>query len=757
MKAKYLSFCLIILIAGCASQQSMYKKAKQTNTIEAYRQFLQQYPTGEYSQEIKTTLERLEYTKATTTHTITAYKHYLQNYPEGKFFHEAKSELEKLEFRRPLFWQSFGDQKIQWASRIIEYSSEYDSIKYSAKQSLGKPTVMPQGGSSKYAWSPSKKHNKYEFIKLGFEPMKIKQVVIAESYNPGTIEKVYLYDESDNEYQVYEGIAKALTMEKRMFSITFPLTHYNVVALKIEMNCETVTGWNHLDAIGISDSDLPIKVNINLAQDLKFEGEPENLGTNVNSEYKELSPKISPDGKTLFFTRKNYPENIGGSNETSDIWVSELDSNGTWQVAKNIGEPLNNETHNCVNAITPDGNTLLLHNIYLKDGRMSGGGISISHRTQYGWSFPEKLNIKNYYNKNRYSSFYLANDGKSLLMDIERDDTFGDSDIYVSFVQENKIWSEPLNLGATINTPATEGTPFLAADNKTLYFTSDGHPGFGSSDIYLTKRLDNTWQNWSEPQNLGRPINSENWDAYFTISALGDYAYLISSKNSIGETDIFRIKLPLQLKPEPVVLVQGKVYNSKTNKPIFANITYQKLPEGNEVGIARSDPNSGKYKIVLPSGQMYAFRAKAEEFIGINENMDLTDLKEYKEITKDLYLTPIEKGQTIRLNNIFFDFGKYELKEESFPELDRIAKILRERPAIEIKISGHTDNIGSDEDNLILSQNRAKSVTDYFISKGIDATRMITQGYGESKPISSNETDEGRQQNRRVEFTILKR
>jgi len=541
-----------------------------------------------------------------------------------------------------------------------------------------------------------------------------------------------------------------------MFNISVPITEYNVVAIKIEMNCKAINGWNEIDAIGISDSDTPFELKINLADSLKFEGELENLGKNVNSTSTDLAPKISPDGKALFFVRNNHPDNFGGKNKTDDIWVSELDADGVWQPAYNIGEPLNNKSNNCVNSITPDGNTVLLHNIYLKT-KVIGGGVSISHRTKSGWSFPEKLEIINYKNKNKSSSFYLANDGKSLLLSIEKEDSFGSLDLYVSFLQEDNIWCEPINLGITINTNSSDGTPFLAADNKTLYFSSSGHPGFGSADIYMTKRLDDSWQNWSTPQNLGRPINSENWDGYFTIPASGEYAYLISTTNSFGKGDIFRIKLPLQLKPQPVVLVCGKVYNDKTKEPIFANITYQKLPEGNEVGIARSDPNTGEYKIVLPSGEMYAFRAKADNFIGINENMDLTYLKVYKEITKNLYLAPIEKDIIVRLNNVFFDFGKFELKKESFPELDRISKIFIERPAMKIKISGHTDNIGTEHDNLILSQNRAKAVTDYLISKGIDSNRMITKGYGETKPVSSNETEQGRKHNRRVEFTILEK
>lgn len=273
----------------------------------------------------------------------------------------------------------------------------------------------------------------------------------------------------------------------------------------------------------------------------------------------------------------------------------------------------------------------------------------------------------------------------------------------------------------------------------------------------MTKRLDDTWTNWSEPKNLGPQLNTANWDAYYTITASGDYAYFVSSANSNGGTDIFRVALPQEVKPDPVVLVSGKVLNAKTQEPISANITYQFLPDGKEAGLASSNPGDGNYKIVLPSGKKYAFSASAPGFIAVNQNLDLSDLKEYKEMTQDLYLVPIEVGQTVRLNNIFFETGKAELLAESYFELDKLVKVMTDNATMEIEIEGHTDNVGSDAANMTLSKNRAKAVYDYLISKGIAATRIKSNGYGETKPLGSNDTDEGKAQNRRVQFTILKK
>jgi outer membrane protein OmpA-like peptidoglycan-associated protein len=301
-------------------------------------------------------------------------------------------------------------------------------------------------------------------------------------------------------------------------------------------------------------------------------------------------------------------------------------------------------------------------------------------------------------------------------------------------------------------------TPYLAADGETLYFSSDRPGGLGDNDIWMTKRLDNTWQKWSDPVNLGSPINTADFDAFFTMDAGGEYAYLSTNQNSYGESDIVRVKLLQRDMPKPVLMVTGNVYNKKTEEPISASLLYETLPDGAEAGNAVSNAADGSFKIILPYDKNYSIRATADHFFAISENLNLDSLVKagYKEIHKDLYLVPIEVGQVVRLNNVFFDFDKWDLRPESFFELDRVAKLLRENRAIEIEISAHTDSKGSDDYNFKLSDNRARSVMEYIISKGIDASRIKSQGYGETKPIATNETDDGRQLNRRVEFTIVK-
>ncbi|MGB5007690.1 MAG: OmpA family protein, partial [Ferruginibacter sp.] len=340
-----------------------------------------------------------------------------------------------------------------------------------------------------------------------------------------------------------------------------------------------------------------------------------------------------------------------------------------------------------------------------------------------------------------------------------------DNDLYVSFAEGNDIWTAPKSLGKKINLPDyNEMSPFIAADGVTLYFSSDRPGGIGENDIWMSKRLDDSWTKWSEPINLGRPINTEGSEAFFTLDAGGEYAYLTSSDGAFGASDIVRVKLLEKEMPDPVVLVSGNVYNAKTKEPLTASLVYETLPDGTEAGKGVSSPVDGSFKMVLPYDKNYSIRASADKFFAISENLKLDSLIKagYKEIHKDLYLVPIEIGQVFRLNNVFFDFDKYDLRPESFVELDRVVGFLNEYPNIEIEMSAHTDSKGADDYNLTLSDNRARSVMDYILSKGIAKTRIISQGYGETKPVAGNsnadgtDNPEGRQLNRRVEFKILK-
>jgi OmpA-OmpF porin, OOP family len=489
----------------------------------------------------------------------------------------------------------------------------------------------------------------------------------------------------------------------------------------------------------------------------------ENLGPKVNSDLAELRPTVSADGNLLFFICENHPANTKYNSvpNSQDIWYSWRDSNGVWSEAQHLPYPLNTAQYNAVYWISPDNNRILIRGAF-NNGSYYGKGVSMSHLDDRDrWTEPDMLIIKNYerYDRGLQSGATMAHDGQTLILYMTPEQGSPDNDLFVCFRNPNGTWTEPKSLGKKLNLPDyNEMTPYLASDGVTLYFSSNRPGGLGDNDIWMTKRLDETWQKWSDPVNLGAPINTPDWDAFFTLDAGGEYAYLTTNLNTYGESDIVRVKLLEREKPNPVVLVSGNVYNLKTREPLSASLVYETLPDGVQAGNGESNPVDGSFKIVLPYDKNYSIRANAEHFFAVSENLNLDSLVKagYKEIHKDLYLAPIEIGQVVRLNNVFFDFDKWDLRPESYVELDRVVKLLKENPAIEIEMSAHTDSRGSDDYNFKLSDERARSVREYILSKGIDPKRIISQGYGETRPVVPNDTDENRQLNRRVEFKILK-
>lgn len=655
-------------------------------------------------------------------------------------------------------------QVVQWATSVIEFSSELTPIQYSAQQALGKPNVLPAGGQNPNAWTPNKP-NRREFIKLGFSnPINVRQVAIAESHNPSALYRVVLYDEAGNEHELNVLNPSSIPLKGRMLNIFTEPTPYKVAAVKLEFDGAAVPEYFAIDAVAITDSNYPIIADIPrpllLASGIVIEALDEKVNTNVS----ELNPLLSPDGKTLYFSRKNHPENVGGEKDIEDIWYSELDSTGHWTLAKNMRQ-FNNSGPNFINTIssvTPDGRSaiILLGNKYLPNGKMMAG-VSISSNIAGTWSNPVALEITNDYNFSEKANYFLANNRRTLIMSVEREDSRGDRDLYVTFMGSDSTWSEPKNLGDIINTAGEESAPFLALDDKTLYFSSNGFSGYGGSDIYVSKRLDDSWTNWSDPENLGAEINSTLEDLFFNIPANSEYAYY-SRGITESNADIYRVKLPILRKPEAWVTVRGKIVDNETGEPIGAKIIYERLPEGQETGIAQTNPETGEYELRLPGGSLYGIRAEAPDKISESQNLDLTDVTEDRTIDNrdftlaNIRVTDIAEDVTVVLNNVFFDFDKSILKPESFPELNRIVEMMKERSEMQIEVSGHTDSMGPEWYNQSLSQRRAKAVVTYLEGKGINAGRLKVEYFGESKPIDNNETDEGRSKNRRVEFKILK-
>ena len=646
-------------------------------------------------------------------------------------------------------------QDTNWADKVIEFSSELEETQYSAKQLLGKPNVYPWGEGSPSAWTP-RRPGREEFVKVGFDnPKPVRQIAIAESYNPSALTKIFFYDEAGNEYLMIEREPVIVNQPGRFLRLFTELTDFNVAAVKLEFDGSVVPGYYSIDAIGITDSDIPIDLQLELVPNVKEELVSERLDDKVNSPYEELKPILSPDGKQLFFGRKFHPDNIGGIEDYEDIWVSDLDTvTNQWREARNVGKPLNSDGPNWVSSITPDGNTivLLIGNEYDEKKQKMFSGVSVSSKEGDSWSKPENLEIDDFYNMSEKANFYLANSRKTLVMSIKRDDSYGDRDLYVSFEKRDGSWTAPMNLGAAVNTATDETSPFLAADDKTLFFSSSGYIGFGKSDIYMTKRLDDTWQNWSEPYNMGPQVNSSGEDLFFSMPAEGNYAYY-TKEDSLGDMDIFRLPMPLFNELNPVITISGRVFDTETQEPLDAVVSYETL-DGKEVGKVQTDPTTGEYTIALPAGQEYQYIAKVKGYLPISENVDLTNQKESKSFINDMIMAPVKEKAEIVLNNVFFAFDSYDLLESSKSELNRMVEVMKDNSQIEVVIIGHTDSTGPEEYNQMLSEKRAQSVVNYLTNNGIKKERLEYLGKGESEPAYPNDTRENRAKNRRVNFKL---
>ncbi len=603
--------------------------------------------------------------------------------------------------------------------------------------------------------------NSYRMEKYGEAEASFKAAIEKD---PGFVEAyltlAQMYEETGRDTSAISYYNKALDIDAGKYPSAFfyvaelefgnglykdALNHYSEYIKVKNINKENkATSFKHIE-----DCKFAIKA---IANPVPFK--PVNLGSNVNTDRDEYFPCLTADNQTLLFTRLlAAPGTFTGKQE--DFFVSYNNGN-EWSQAKNIGPPINSDRNEGAPSLSVDGNTLIFTaceglNGY-ENGRRGYGRCDLFVSTRNGVSWTTPYNIGKPVNSRYWESQpSLSSDGKTLYFLSNRNDNY---DIYVTELDEHNEWTEPVMLGPNINTGGYEGSVFIHPDNQTLYFSSDGHVGMGKLDIFYSRR--DSLGNWGEAVNLGYPINTHKSENSILISADGELAMFASDRpEGSGGLDLYAFQLYDIAKPQPVTYMKGIVFDSETKKKLQARFELIDLKTGKTVMQSYSNKGNGEFLVCLPTNHDYALNVSKNGYLFYSENFNLTGEHSLTEpVHKDIPMKPIKVGESVVLKNIFFETDKYDLKSESRIELDKLFELLKENPQVRIEISGHTDNVGSEQYNMELSKNRAKAVYDYLITKGIDPERLSYKGYGEAMPVDSNDTESGRHNNRRTEFKV---
>ena len=472
---------------------------------------------------------------------------------------------------------------------------------------------------------------------------------------------------------------------------------------------------------------------------------PENLKEGINTVADEYLPVVTADEETIIFTRR--------ANNNEDFYQSKK-VNAAWSVSKSLGPNINTTTFNeGAQCISPDGMYLFFTGCNRPDG-LGRCDIYVCKLEGGQWSKP--FNLGPPINTSGWESQpSISADGRTLYFVSARAGGVGGNDIWKTTLLGNGEWASPVNLGPNINTPYDEHSPFIHHDGKTLYFASNGWPGFGKNDLFISRKDESG--KWLSPQNLGFPLNNSGEQSGLTISSNGRTAYFASNiEGGKGNMDIYSFELPQALRPSLVTYVKGKVFDAQTKEVLEATIKISELQQDSLIFDDLSDITNGQFLATMPAGNKYALSVEKNGYLFHSENFSLQQMTANKPYLLDIPLHKIEPGKMVVLNNIFFDTNKATILEESKTELNHLIRFLNSNPKLSIEISGHTDNTGDDKANQLLSENRAKAVFNYLITNKIPAARLSYKGLGKTAPIADNSTPEGRKKNRRTEFRIIK-
>jgi len=684
-------------------------KAKLIHSIEEYNLFINIYEGSDECLKAIELRNSIAFAQAEKENTVQSYKSFSERYPDANQTNIAKDRYQTMIKNLYNQYSSEGD----WVSLNMFENEYFDFPLLDSNADLNKKMaefarqlMLTNGFNEKYI-------NYYETYIKTAAPKELAFVVMQIMISPHIYSKEW---------------DKAITLVKR-----------------------------YQPFFQTDDKRFPKLIEI--LSNKSFPLDAKNLSDSINTYANEYAPVITANGKIIYFCGRDRDDNLG----YEDIFESQF-INGKWGVPRLLNGINTAFAHEAPLSISADGNRMLLY---------TNSDVYYSDKTIDSWTPPKPFPSINT-PKSWEADAMVSADGNAVFFISDRKGNLGlyhpfgtefhggwigNLDIYVSIKEADGNWGTPINLGASINTPFGERSPFLHPDMKTLYFSSDGRGGLGKLDVYKCTRLsDTSWTQWSEPINLGKEINTPEDEYDYKITTNGQIAYFSAFKE--GNNFIAYVDLPKEYQPEQIATISGKIYDKASLKPLEVEVKWEDLTAGKVIGVAKNDPKDGSYFITLPLGKLYGYFVEKVNYYPASGNIDLRDKKGMLEVERDIEMISIDQltnTQTaIPLQNLFFDYDKVVLKHESVPELNRLAAFLKNNSHLKVEISGHTDDKGNDGYNKTLSENRAKAVYDYLISIGYDQSKLSFVGYGSAKPVDSNKTESGRARNRRVEFRVVK-
>lgn len=582
-----------------------------------------------------------------------------------------------------------------------------------------------------------------------------KEFKNAITYDPEFIEPYIMlgtmYQELRRYTEAIQYYEKSLALDEDFFPNTFLIC--GRLQLKLGLYEDAKVNFDKLAArddvkIGIKSQAEHGSKTCDFAIDQIAHPKPfeyESMGDAINTEHSEYSPALTADESMIIFTRL-IPSDLTADGMQEDFFYSRKVGD-TWTKAIPMGNTLNSANNEGAHTISPDGQAFYF-TACNREGGKGSCDLYLSKPYKGGWDYPINLKVLNSPSWDSQPS--IGPDGRTIYFASARG---GNMDIYTSYFGDNGRWSTPVPLPSNINTDRSEMAPFIHPDGQTLYFTSDGHLGMGGFDIFISRKTGlNTW---SDPINIGYPINSHRDEAFLFVSASGETAYFASDINGGTGMDIYTFPLYEEARPVAVTYLKGVVRDKENNNPLEASFELYELETGELITAATADEN-GSFLLCIPTDKDYGLSVSHTDYLFYSENFSLSgNHSKIDPVTKNILLQPISDKGTVVLKNIFFDTDKYELKSESFVELNKLYELMKTNTSLKIEIGGHTDNTGGVEHNRVLSENRAKAVYQFLIEKGIAANRMSYKGYGDTQPIDTNNTEEGRANNRRTEFKVV--